>query len=458
MRKVAIYILNILFVFALVGCGVEMNQPEIEESETTMESILPEEAVEDAVEENSIDILQAPSKDEVLAMREKVLKGMSQEEIGRLNENIKVANLQMESAYLNEDIFDKLSDKDSVYWRYFDKKGDIQLGWWYKGNICSMDMIMRAEGISEEEFYNTYDEPGMVYNRFDAVNFIDLIEDMMSSVHDEDLSADLQRLIDLTDLAAATHDVQYANEIYKILHDLDYFLLRYGIEDVGKYVQDVSTVATYYGVLNVYGGKSFDPENKYYIAEYHNVYNDETDYGNISQEHEEFRDQDGSSFFYYDVDCFYFDETYPAILNETLQTYYNSKIESYLLQSEVYASGSSEESYTPPYDSLILLDITYVGEDYVSLLFNNVSYMGGVHPYSAFEGITIDCSTGEIVTVNRFIDDSEEEIGEQIKAVLGMDVDVNDLKEWGYYITDRSVVFFYYDPRFWDLVATKRLR
>ena len=38
----------------------------------------------------------------------------------------------------------------------------------------------------------------------------------------------------------------------KILHDLDYFLLRYGIEDVGKYTKDGSVVAKYYGVLMVY--------------------------------------------------------------------------------------------------------------------------------------------------------------------------------------------------------------
>ena len=37
-----------------------------------------------------------------------------------------------------------------------------------------------------------------------------------------------------------------------ILHDLDYFLLRYGIEDVGKYTKDGSVVAKYYGVLMVY--------------------------------------------------------------------------------------------------------------------------------------------------------------------------------------------------------------
>ncbi len=82
--------------------------------------------------------------------------------------------------------------------------------------------------------------------------------------------------------------------------------------------------------------------------------------------------------------------------------------------------------------------------------------MGGAHPYSAADGITIDCSTGEIVAVDRFLDDSDEEIEEQIKALLGMDA--YESEEWDYYITDRSVVFFYYDPRFWNLVETKRLR
>lgn len=410
MRKAVIYILCLIFVFSLVGCEGKRNLTETEESETTIESSMPDEIVEGDAEENSADILKAPSKEEVLAMREKVLEGMSQEEIGRLNENIKVANLVMEGAYLNDYLFDRLSDKDSVYWN----------------------------------------------DRFDAENFIDLIEDMMNSVHDENLYADLQQLIDLTDLAAATHNMQYASEIYKILHDMDYFLLRYGIEDVGKYMHDTSTVAKYYGVLNVYGGKPFKPENKYYIVEYQNVDHDETVYGNIRQEHEEFRDQDGSSYFYYDMDCFYFNETYPAILNETLQTYFDLKKESYHHDSETYAVGSSEESNMIPYDSLILDHVTYAGNDYVSLLFNDVSYMGGAHPYSAFEGITIDCSTGEIVPVNRFLDDSDEDIGEQIRAVSG--IDVYDPREWDYYITDRSVVFFYYDPRFGDLAATKRLR
>lgn len=68
MRKVVIYILNIMCVFLLVGCGKKVNQIEIEEPETTIEGILHEEVeekeVEDNdVEENSIDILQVLSKD-----------------------------------------------------------------------------------------------------------------------------------------------------------------------------------------------------------------------------------------------------------------------------------------------------------------------------------------------------------------------------------------------------------
>ena len=448
--------------FLLIGacltfsaCGMESQiaesvQPTIEDNESVN-------MTENIVETEDTEEVHIPSKEEVLAMREKVLEGMSQEEIDRLTENIKVANLQMESAYLYENIFDKLSDKENVYWQYFDKAGDIQLGWWYKGNICSMDIIMKIEHITEEEFYKTYNEPGIVYNRFDATNFINLIQDMQESVHDELLRADLQQLIDLTILAEETHEVEYVNDIYKILHDLDYFLLRYGIEDVGKYTHDNSIVSKFYDMLIVYGAtplKSMS-ENRYHVLFSNNTEHDATEYGSIKQEHEEFQNQDGSMSFYYDMECFYFDDSYPKILNETLRTYYDAMIESYRRDSQTYAGGLPEESSTP-YDSLIFQYLTYVGDDYVSLVYNDVTYMGGAHPYSALDSITIDCNTGEIVSVNRFIDDSEEEIGKQLMNVLGMDS--FNSEEWDFCITENSVVFFYYDPRFWDFVATKRVR
>ena len=241
----------------------EPESTEQEYSENSLESISQDAVVNDAIandamtndalEENADAVTQAPSKEEVLAMRATVLEGMSEEEIARLTENIKVANLQMERGYLNDNLFEKLADADSPYWLYFDQEGDIQLGWWYHGTICSMDAIMRVEGITEEEFYETYNEPGIVYNPFDGENFANLIEDMMGTVQNEKLRADLQHLIDLTNLAVETHDVQYANEIYQILHDMDYFLLRYGIDDVGVYVSDQSLIRKYYGVLTVYG-------------------------------------------------------------------------------------------------------------------------------------------------------------------------------------------------------------
>lgn len=67
-------------------------------------------------------------------------------------------------------------------------------------------------------------------------------------------------MINAASLAAETHDMEYANDIYKILHDMDYFLLRYGIEDVGGYTRYDDVVSKYYGVLNVYGEDSLISE------------------------------------------------------------------------------------------------------------------------------------------------------------------------------------------------------
>ena len=155
------------------------------------------------------------------------------------------------------------------------------------------------------------------------------------------------------------------------------------------------------------------------------------------------------------MECFHFDDTYPAVLNKTLQEYYDSVEEAYLQDSQVYTEPL-EENVNTPYNSLIFQYFTYVGEDYVSLVYNNVCYMGGAHPYSARDGITIDCATGEIVSAQQFLDDSDEKIGEQLQKILGMDSVF--MKEWDYYLSKTSVVFFYYDPRFWEPVAIRRRR
>ncbi len=433
--------------------AVESAAAEIPEFPEDM--FIPDSGSEAQNKEEDIDI---PSKEEILSMRELVLSGMTEDEIERLTENIKVANSTMESAYLNDRIFNKLADPENAYWQYFDKAGDIQLGWWYNRQIVDKDKIMQMEGISEAEFTEREYEPGIVYNRFDADNFIEIIEDMQSCVENEMLRADMQQLIDLTYMAVVTHEMEYANQIYRILHDLDYFLLRYGIDDVGKYVQDTGTVSKYYGVLTIYGATPFtlNDENVYHILKYPNVEYDPTLYGEVEDVYEEFSATDGDLAFYYDMECFYFDDTFPVVLNETLQAYYDSIKESYIKDAQLYSSGTSEPNIATPYNELLFKYFTYVGDDYVSLVYNDVSYVGGAHPYSALEGITIDCITGEIVSVQQFLDDSTSEIGEQLQKVLGFDSFTPD--NWDYYITDTTVVFFYDDPKYWDSVVTRRRR
>lgn len=201
---------------------------------------------------------KAPTKEEVLVMREQVLEGMSAEETRRLTENIKVANLSMESAYLKENIFEELEDKGSLYWNYFDEKGEIQVGWSYEGDYHDIISIMDKENLSLEEFYAEYGTPVMVYNRFDAGNFIELMGEMKEIVKNEKLQDDLQKIMDETSLAAATHETQHVYQIFQLLHDMDYYLLRYGPEDVGKYVKDISMISKYCGVLSVYDSSSND--------------------------------------------------------------------------------------------------------------------------------------------------------------------------------------------------------
>ena len=49
------------------------------------------------------------------------------------------------------------------------------------------------------------------------------------------------------------HDVEYVKNLYHVLHDMDYFLLRYSPEAVAPYISlDTSTVTKYYGILEVY--------------------------------------------------------------------------------------------------------------------------------------------------------------------------------------------------------------
>ena len=190
---------------------------------------------------------ERPSKEMVLYMRSAATEGMSEEEIIRITENIKVANHAMEEGYLYDRLFERLEDPEDLYWNYVDQKGEIQIGWALADNPYDA-----GSGLTFQEFEEKYGQPVITYNRFDADNFIDLMTEMKDSLKSGLLKSDFDNLIHYVQMAKDTHDVDYMIKVYHILHDMDYFLFRYGIEDVGIYVRDDSTISKYYGVLNIY--------------------------------------------------------------------------------------------------------------------------------------------------------------------------------------------------------------
>lgn len=102
-----------------------------------------------------------------------------------------------------------------------------------------------------------------------------------------------------------------------------------------------------------------------------------------------------------------------------------------------------------------MLSISYIGEDYVSILYNAVSYMGGAHPYSQFDGITIDCKTGEEVSASQLMGKSDDEILTEISNRMGLDI-AGTWDEIDYYLTDSEIVFFYRMPGYWEDVVLER--
>lgn len=193
-----------------------------------------------------------PTEKEVLSARERALEGMTTKQIERLNTVIREANLWWEQMYFYNNIFENLSDPSSLSWNYFDQTGEIQIGWAFDGEL-DMSTICEQEELTESEFYSKYGTKVVTDNEHDADGFITILDELIADIQNEDLKADLQYIRDETRQAKENRSMEHANNEYKALHDLDYFLLRYGPVDVGKCVTDDSTVSKYYGTLsNIY--------------------------------------------------------------------------------------------------------------------------------------------------------------------------------------------------------------
>lgn len=174
---------------------------------------------------------------------------MSDEDINRITVTIANANLQLESYYLYGSLFSDLKAPDSLQWNLFHETGEVQIVWTHDSDLCYKDY---ANKMTKDEFYETFGTKVLAYNYYTADDFIRIMQELRDSINSDMLTADFNTLIYEMECAKEDHDVGHIYNIYYILHDMDYFLLRYGPEDVGKYTIDDTTVTQYYGVLKIY--------------------------------------------------------------------------------------------------------------------------------------------------------------------------------------------------------------
>lgn len=254
MKKVKILGLFCVIAFSLVVCSFAVfrenntdSSPLTSASLNVNQKILASADMSIETEDRDIPL----TKDEVLGARELALYGMSTEQVERLNLVIKEANLWWEHMYLFEDVFSKLKNPDSLFWNYFDQTGEIQVSWAIDGKLDKVS-ICEQENLTENEFYAKYGVKVVANNQYNVDDFVSVLDELIAYTQNNELKASLQYIKDEMQLAKDNHSMEHANNGYKVLHDLDYYLLRYGPHDVGPYVEDNSTVLKYYGTLLFY--------------------------------------------------------------------------------------------------------------------------------------------------------------------------------------------------------------
>lgn len=195
-----------------------------------------------------------PNKVIVLSARKTALEGMNSEDIERLNTTIAAANLRLEADLIFGDLQDHLSDPEDGIWNYLHQTGEIIIGYAFEDDIMKQKDSL---GLSEEEFERQYGQPVYARSDYDAEKILTVLDELQDSIHNEKFRQNFVTISELVQEAVETHDVNCVINIYRILHDMDYYILRYGPEDVGKYVQDKSTIQKYYGVLEDYMGTPY---------------------------------------------------------------------------------------------------------------------------------------------------------------------------------------------------------
>ncbi len=99
-----------------------------------------------------------------------------------------------------------------------------------------------------------------------------------------------------------------------------------------------------------------------------------------------------------------------------------------------------------------MVRVTYVGEDYVSILFNEVTYWpGAAHPNSYFSPVTIKVESGEVMQAEEILGRTQAEVSREIYGDERLST-----KDYGFYLYGEEVHFIYRFNRFVEEVIVPR--
>ncbi len=196
------------------------------------------------------------------------------------------------------------------------------------------------------------------------------------------------------------------------------------------------------------GSEQKKDEEKVYLTE---------DYGEIEEYGGEFYFDEDNKGFYYHIESFYLNSDFLYTMNDTLEEIYDEYLEQYLETQDWYMEQGKQElpEGNVPYSKLVFQGVQYVDNDYISLLFNDVTYMGGATAYSRLDAITLDRHTGKEVSASEILGESDDELLHWVNKLMGLDEEA-DWEDLDFYLQDEKIVFFYRVPGFWEEVILRR--
>ncbi|MFI3169630.1 MAG: M56 family metallopeptidase [Faecalibacterium sp.] len=203
-----------------------------------------------AMETLAAQTFDAPeSEAEILAKRELAFAGLTEEEAQGFILRIQAMNQWLEGEWVYGNHFEKFSYPTSLYWNYLETDGEMEFGWLYNNNDWT---LQEQQGLDTASFYTRYGWYTTMEAEYDWNAWLASFEIYQEMFTNPQMQEDVAQLIAYITLAQETHRVEFLREVYYIVHDMDYFLFRYGVVDYAQYVADLSLQTTYYGALSLW--------------------------------------------------------------------------------------------------------------------------------------------------------------------------------------------------------------